>query len=353
MSLFTLGLLIRAMKNLLVTSLLVASLLFVSSCVPSRQFEDVKAAREKCDTELAELKSRFETYQAREKELSVRVEELGKQVANLSGDTATLGLAYRRLTTNYDKLNKTYDLLLEKNNELLKGREDDNRKLMGQYQLTQEELIKKEDRLKLAEADLEKRKAEADRLSAELKQFEADLNAKEARVQELENILAAKDSTVKALREKVSNALLGFQDNGLTVTTRNGKVYVSLEERLLFASGSTVVDEKGNDALKKLARVLEKEEDINVLIEGHTDNVPIKSATIKDNWDLSVLRATAIVRILTNGSKIDPKRLTAAGRGEYFPIDKANTAEARRKNRRTEIILTPKLDELFRILDSE
>jgi chemotaxis protein MotB len=146
--------------------------------------------------------------------------------------------------------------------------------------------------------------------------------------------------------------LLGFQDNGLTVSTKNGKVYVSLEERLLFESGSTVVDAKGVDALKKLAKVLEREEDINVLIEGHTDNVPIKSASIKDNWDLSVLRATSIVRIITSNSKVDPRNLTAAGRGEYFPIDKANTPEARRKNRRTEIIITPNLDELFKIIGS-
>jgi chemotaxis protein MotB len=121
---------------------------------------------------------------------------------------------------------------------------------------------------------------------------------------------------------------------------------------LLFESGSTVVDPKGVDALKKLAKVLEREADVTVLIEGHTDNVPIKSATIKDNWDLSVLRATSIVRILTSSSKIDPQRLTAAGRGEFFPIDKANTPEARKKNRRTEIILTPNLDKLFELINS-
>jgi chemotaxis protein MotB len=121
----------------------------------------------------------------------------------------------------------------------------------------------------------------------------------------------------------------------------------------LFESGSTVVDSKGVDALKNIAKLLEKESDINVLVEGHTDNVPIKSATIKDNWDLSVLRATSIIRIIMSNSKIDAKRLTAAGKGEFFPIDKANTPEARRKNRRTEIILSPKLDELFEILNDK
>jgi chemotaxis protein MotB len=129
---------------------------------------------------------------------------------------------------------------------------------------------------------------------------------------------------------------------------------VSLEERLLFASGSTNVDAKGIDALKKLAKVLEQNTDINVLIEGHTDNVPFNSAGggIKDNWDLSVLRATSIVKIIATSAKVDPTRLTAAGRGEFSPIDPANNAEARKKNRRTEIILTPKLDELLKVLNS-
>ncbi len=325
---------------------------FMVSCIPSRQFDDVKTAKERCETDLAELLAKYETYMAREKELNVRLDGLSKQVQTLSGDTTTMGLTYRRLTSSYDRLNKTYDQLLENNSQLMKGKDDDNRKLMGQYQLTQEELQKKEDRLRDAEAALDKRKEEVDKLSADMRIYEEELNNKEKRVAELESVLARKDSTVSALREKVSAALLGFQDNGLTVSTKNGKVYVSLEERLLFESGSTVVDSKGVDALKKLAKVLERETDINVLIEGHTDNVPIKSATIKDNWDLSVLRATSIIRIITSNSKVDQRTLTAAGRGEYFPIDKANTPEARRKNRRTEIILSPNLDELFKILES-
>jgi chemotaxis protein MotB len=280
----------------------------------------------------------------------VQLAELTKQVKSLSSDTSSMGLTYRRLTSSFERLNQTYDKLLENNSQLMKGKDDDNKKLMGQYQTTQEELQKKEDRLRDAEIDLEKRKAEVEKLSSDMRIYEEELNNKEKRVAELESVLARKDSTVSELKEKVSSALLGFQDNGLTVSTKNGKVYVSLEERLLFESGSTVVDSKGVDALKKLAKVLEREVDINVLIEGHTDNVPIKGATIKDNWDLSVLRATSIVRIITSNSKVDPRSLTAAGRGEYFPIDNANTPEARKKNRRTEIILAPNLDELYKIL---
>jgi chemotaxis protein MotB len=147
---------------------------------------------------------------------------------------------------------------------------------------------------------------------------------------------------------------MGFENQGLAVTQKNGKVYVSLEEKLLFKSGSTVVDPKGAAALKKLSGVLEQNPDINVMIEGHTDDVPvIAGSTYKDNWDLSVLRATSIVRILLDGSKINPERLTTAGRSQYQPVEPAKTAESRQKNRRTEIILSPKLDELYKLVEGK
>jgi chemotaxis protein MotB len=157
---------------------------------------------------------------------------------------------------------------------------------------------------------------------------------------------------VGTLRKKVADALLGFENQGLTVTQKNGKVYVSLDEKLLFKSGSTVVDPKGVSALKKLADVLEQNPEINVMIEGHTDDVPVMNGSAyKDNWDLSALRATSIVRILLEGSSINPQRLTTAGRSQYLPVDPAKTAEARQKNRRTEIILSPKLDELYKLVE--
>ena len=186
-----------------------------------------------------------------------------------------------------------------------------------------------------------------------LDKLKKDIEAQNARLVELESILSRKDSVVAALKEKVSKALLGFTDMGLAVETRNGKVYVSLEEQLLFKSGSTVVDPKGVSAIKKLAEVLEKNPDINIMVEGHTDDVPyISSDAIKDNWDLSVKRATAIVRILMQGTTIEGSRIVASGRSKYLPIDPSIAPDARRKNRRTEIILTPKLDELFQILES-
>jgi chemotaxis protein MotB len=176
---------------------------------------------------------------------------------------------------------------------------------------------------------------------------------KDARLEELERLLSAKDSSVKALRNSVEKAMVGFKDKGLSIETKNGKVYVMLEERLLFASASTEVDPKGVEALRELGKVLEKNPDINVLIEGHTDNVPMHGAgEIKDNWDLSVMRATSVVKIILANSKANPAHLTPAGRSEFAPNDKSNTVEGRKKNRRIEVILTPKLDEIFKVLET-
>ena len=275
-------------------------------------------------------------------------------MAQLATDSMRQSNSMNMLTKNYDKLNETNELLLNKNRDLLSGNVAENKKLVGDLQMTQEELQRKQDALKLLEGELNSKKKNLDELTADLTASRSELQKREAKVNELQTILARKDSIVGALKKKVSDALLGFENNGLTIQQKNGKVYVSLEERLLFASGSTAVDPKGADAIKKLAKVLEQNADINVLIEGHTDNVPYNSAggAIKDNWDLSVLRATSIVKIITSNSKVDPTRLAASGRGEFFPIDVANTADARKKNRRTEIILTPKLDEILKVLET-
>ncbi|QCR21871.1 OmpA family protein [Pontibacter sp. SGAir0037] len=187
----------------------------------------------------------------------------------------------------------------------------------------------------------------------QIDKLSADLKVREERLKELQRILDEKDKAVKDLRTRVTNALLGFNDKDLTVNIRNGKVYVSLAEQLLFNSGSTKVDPKGVDALKKLAQVLKEQQDVNVVVEGHTDDVPMAKGTVgmQDNWDLSVLRATEITRILTQAG-VQGERVTPSGRSLYVPLDVTKTKEARQKNRRTEIILTPKLDELFQILES-
>jgi len=184
-------------------------------------------------------------------------------------------------------------------------------------------------------------------------QLSADLRSKEQRIADMQRILDQKDAAVKALRQKVGDALLGFNANDLTVNVKNGKVYVSLSEQLLFKSGSTKVDPKGQEALKKLSTALKGNQDVNVLVEGHTDNVPITKGTLgmKDNWDLSVLRATEITRILTEAG-LSPAQVTPSGRSQYVPVVANDNAADKARNRRTEIILTPKLDELFQILEA-
>jgi len=187
--------------------------------------------------------------------------------------------------------------------------------------------------------------------STEIKRLMDDLKKREARLQEVEAILRKRDEATNALKDKLQKALLGFQQSGLTVEIRNGKVYVSLTDKLLFDTGSIIIDERGKQALAELAKVLKTQPDINISVEGHTDNQRVVNlGQIKDNWDLSVLRATSVVRYLTDVQQIENNRITATGKGQYQPVAEGNTAEARSKNRRIEIVLSPKLDELYELI---
>jgi chemotaxis protein MotB len=176
------------------------------------------------------------------------------------------------------------------------------------------------------------------------------LEAEQQRLWDLRRLLDQQRQAVENLRKKMADALVGFNSNELQVFTKNGRVYVSLQESLLFPSGSAVVNPKGKEALGTLAQVLNINPDINVVVEGHTDSVPIKGR-YEDNWALSVARATAIVRLLTQTYKVDPARVTASGRSKFEPVDVNTTAEGRQRNRRTEIILAPRLDELMQLLE--
>ncbi|MXV17616.1 OmpA/MotB family protein [Hufsiella ginkgonis] len=187
--------------------------------------------------------------------------------------------------------------------------------------------------------------------STEISKLSEDLKKREARLKEVEDVLRKRDEATNALRDKLQKALLGFQQSGLSVDIRNGKVYVSLTDKLLFASGSIVIDDKGKQALKGLADVLKTQPEINISVEGHTDDQRIVNlGQIKDNWDLSVLRATSVVRFLTDEQKLENSRVTATGKGQYQPVDAAGTPEARSHNRRIEIVLSPKLDELYNLI---
>jgi chemotaxis protein MotB len=191
--------------------------------------------------------------------------------------------------------------------------------------------------------------SQVDKLNSDLSNKQAILKQREARLQQLEQILRRQDSLLNRLNNSVKNALLGFNSDELTVEMRDGKVYISLSDKLLFKSGAANVEKKGEEALQKVAEVLNKNQDVSIAIEGHTDNVPVKTAIYKDNWDLSAARATNVVRLLTSFG-MDAKRLTAAGKAEFFPIASNDTPEGKAKNRRTEIVLTPKLDELMKLI---
>ena len=193
---------------------------------------------------------------------------------------------------------------------------------------------------------------EQEKLNALLNQKKNELNERECTINELQQMINAQNEKVRKLLSSVKDALLGFSSDELTVREKDGKVYVAMSDKLLFQSGSARLDKRGEEALGKLAEVLNKQTDIDVVIEGHTDNKPINTVQFKDNWDLSVIRATSVVRILIKNYNVNPLQIQPSGRGEYMPVDDNETAEGRSKNRRTEIIMAPKLDKLFQMLQS-
>lgn len=193
--------------------------------------------------------------------------------------------------------------------------------------------------------------SEQDKLTMMLKDKMSKLAEREATINRLQEEVDAQNGKATALLNSVKDALLGFESDELAVTQKNGKVYVAMSDRLLFESGSASVNKQGKAALGKLAEVLKKQTDIDVMIEGHTDNRPIKTVQFKDNWDLSVIRATSVARILTEDYDVNPLQIVPAGRGEYMPVDDNGTSEGRAHNRRTEIIMTPRLDKLMEMLN--
>jgi chemotaxis protein MotB len=199
-------------------------------------------------------------------------------------------------------------------------------------------------------SELNKLNSDLGRLNNDLGNKQATLEQREARLKQLESVLKRQDSLLRMLNNSVKNALLGFSPDELTVEMKNGKVYISLSDKLLFKSGDANVEAKGKEALKKVADVLNKNQNVSIAIEGHTDNVPIKTAVYKDNWDLSAARATNVVRLLTDEYKMDAKRLTASGKGEYFPVADNSSPEGKAKNRRTEVVLSPNLEELMKLI---
>lgn len=338
----------------------------LSSCVTEKRFQVEVSKVQRTEEEKAQLQTQNLDLNAINKGLTVELESMTKRFEGLKNDTSVLSTSLRRTRRDLDKLNGTYSSLMDRMAKVQDENAEDADRLSKELELVRTELLRREDEVARLELAMNKKEQDLNKIDSNLKsaqqaleknrselmKSQEQLAERELRVKELELVMAQKDSAVTALKNKVADALLGFKDKGLTVVQKHGKVYVSMEESLLFASGSWAVDPKGKEALKQLGSVLETQPEVNILIEGHTDNVPYKgSGQIKDNWDLSVVRATAIVKILVENSNINPQQLTAAGRSEYLPLSPEDTKEAKASNRRTEIIITPKLDELLRLLE--
>ncbi|MBZ9651536.1 OmpA family protein [Psychroflexus montanilacus] len=229
-----------------------------------------------------------------------------------------------------DNLEKSYDALEQNSSQALSENSKQNRELLQQLEDKERTLAKEQNRLE---------------------QLQKDLQARSQRVAELEGLIAEKEQKMKTLKDNLSRALTNFEGQGLSVEMRNGKVYVSMENKLLFASGSWTVGSEGQKAVKELGKVLAQNPDIAVLIEGHTDNVPYGgNGPLNDNWDLSTKRATEVSKLLLKNGNIDPQNITAAGKGEFAPLVENSSEEGKAKNRRIEVVLTPKLDEISRLL---
>ncbi len=310
-------------------------------CVPQRKFAEVKTAKDESDAENKELQRKLDNISATTKEQGTTIETLKKSVSKLNEDTLLYGKEYRRLRVMYDKVNDLNNELLSKNEKLLNSSLDENRKLLRDLEKAKEALQVKEDSLYKLEKSVKEKQAA-------LAKAQKDLFDREIKIKELDSLLQAQRSASEMLKAKLEAALLNYKNKGISVREENGKVYVSMEAQLLFPSGKTDINPDGKAAIIQLAKIIQDEKDLNITVEGHTDTDKINSAGLipRDNWELSVLRSTEVIKLITSNSTIDPTQLSASGRSEYHPLD----AEDKARNRRIEIILEPNLKELYNII---
>ena len=319
------------MRIFLFSTLIIATTI---GCVPAKKYNELVERDKQNSAELEKYKMAALDNEAKLKDYEVKYERLKKDVTQLKKDTTQLGADLRFMQAQYD--------LMVSENEA-NERKIEQMRLSGAKETAG------------YQADIEAKNQELLRREVALKNLETELGNKsklleerEQRVNELEEMIQRKDDAMKALKTKVATALKGFENKGLTVVEKNGKIYVSLEAKLLFQSGSTAVENEGKKALIDLAKVLENEKDMEIIVEGHTDTDKLTSQSHPtSNWELSVLRATSVVEIMTSNSKINPAQLMAAGRGEFHPVD----AKDKAKNRRIEIIISPNLNELFNLIN--
>jgi len=343
----------QIMRNINSKVLIIGLLISIglASCVSSKKYKELQSKRDSAEVENQKLKDKNRQLKTLGNEMSSKISRMTKQLTALEKDTTDLGKKYRYAARNYRGMNINYNDLLKKYNNLLAGNEKETKRILAELQKAQGDLMRREDSLAVMEKDYVAKKADLDRMSQELAAAQSKLAEKEMAYSELKSEMEKKDSIMNSLKNSVTEALSGFENNGLTITRKNGQVYVSMDEKLLFPSGSFAINANGKDALIKLAKVLEDNKDIKVLVEGHTDSLRYSgSGNLLDNWDLSVKRATSIVRVLIGNSHLNPQQVTAAGRGEYLPVATNKTKEGRAKNRRTEIIIQPNLEKLYELV---
>jgi chemotaxis protein MotB len=324
------------MKNLFSLLPFFIVLLLLSACVPAKKYKDLLEREKVCSEELAKFKKSSGEYESLSKDLQTKFANASRDLTKLIQDTTALGSNYRLLLRDYNIIDGEYKSLQKSFDKLKNLSAKETAELQNQLEAKNNELQIKEDALL--------------KLDQELKEKQRLLIEREKRVNELEEAIRKKEAAVQLLKAKVANALRGFENQGLSVVQKNGKIYVSLEAKLLFKSGSTFVEEEGVRALVELGKALESEKDLEIIVEGHTDTDKLNSSTSpKNNWELSVLRATSVVQILLNNSSMTPSQIMAGGRGEFLPIDESDKA----KNRRIEVIISPNLNELFEIISNE
>ncbi len=303
----------------------------MTSCVTSKVYKDLEGKYANLKRENRKMEDELSALEKTSKADKKALEQLEAEYQKTKAQRDELQSNYDAALANYDNLKRSYDALEKNSSAAIAANSKKNRELLGQLEDKERALAEERNRLDKLQRDLE---------------------ARSQRVNELEGLIAAKDAKMQALKTAISKALRNFEGKGLTVEERNGKVYISMENKLLFESGSWAVGTQGRKAVKQLGKVLADNNDIAVLIEGHTDDDPYTGNTqLSGNWDLSTKRATAIVNILLENQQIDPQNLTAAGRGEFAPVASNDTNEGKSKNRRIEVILTPKLDEISKLLN--
>lgn len=303
----------------------------IFSCVPKKDLVNLQNRYDNLQSQNDLLMKKLRDAKNSKTNLSSSLDDTQNELIALKEDYQLLVSDYESQTEKLNTLKESYQALEQNSSKLLSENIDRNRELLKQLEAKEKALAEERKRLESLENDLEERSF---------------------RINELESLIASKEAKLTALKDNLMDALVDFEGRGLRVEQRDGKVYVSMENKLLFASGSWRVGNEGKKAIKELAAVLAQNPDISVLIEGHTDNVPYGgNGPLKDNWDLSTKRATEVLKLLLNNNKIDPTNLTAAGKGEYVPVAQNSTAAGKAKNRRIEVVLEPQLDEINKLLE--